>query len=57
LKQAEKLDTSNGDLTEVRKLNLVVFFAFAFGCVCIGLVLLDHEHCEPEGAGHDAHGH
>ena len=37
---------------ELRVLSLA---AFAVGCIAIGLVLLDHEHCS--AGGHDDHGH
>jgi len=36
-------------------LRLIGFFFFALGCVAIGLVLMDHEHCVPAGGG--GHGH
>lgn len=35
------------------KLRFGAILAFVLGCVAIGLVLLDHEHCIP--AGSDAH--
>ena len=36
---------------------LLAFLSFIIGAVLIGLILLDHEHCIPEGAeGHGGHG-
>ena len=39
------------------KLRVLSLLAFVVGAAGIGLVLLDHEHCAAEGAGHDGHGH
>ena len=42
---------------------LCAFLSFAVGAVCIGLILIGHEHCVPEGSshdhgsGHDGHAH
>jgi zinc transporter ZupT len=37
---------------------VVHFLIFFFGALCIGLVLLDHEHCGPPGVDpHAGHGH
>jgi len=36
---------------------VLAIFMFVFGAVCIGLVLLDHQHCSAAGGGHDGHGH
>ena len=39
------------------KERLLAFLSFIIGAVLIGLILLDHEHCIPEGAeGHGGHG-
>merc|ERR1712216_1005423 len=38
------------------QLRLIGFFAFFVGALAIGLVLLDHKHCEA-GGGHDGHNH
>mmetsp|Transcript_6914 Transcript_6914/g.13425 ORF Transcript_6914/g.13425 Transcript_6914/m.13425 type:complete len:197 (-) Transcript_6914:72-662(-) len=41
-------------------MHLVAFLLFTFGAVAIGLVLLDHKHCEVEGVempGHEGHNH
>jgi len=40
--------------------SLLTLLAFAVGAICVGLVLLNHEHCAPEGAegdGHEGHHH
>ena len=36
-------------------LRLIGFLFFTLGCVAIGLVLMDHEHCAPAGGGGHAH--
>ena len=43
---------------------LLAFVSFGIGAVCIGLILIGHEHCIPEGrdshdhgSGHDGHAH
>ena len=38
------------------QLRLIGFFAFFVGALAIGLVLLDHKHCEA-GGGHEGHNH
>jgi hypothetical protein len=38
-------------------LRIISIAFFTLGCVAIGLVLLDHEHCVAEGSGHEGHNH
>jgi hypothetical protein len=38
-------------------LRLVSFMAFFIGAMAIGLVLIDHKHCEAGGGGHAHGGH
>ena len=52
------------ELAKDTKLRLLALFLFCLGCVGIGLVLLDHEHCVPDSdkdggssGGHDGHAH
>ena len=49
--QSKKIAAS--DFAEIKQHRAVVFVAFLIGTVSIGLILLDHEHCEAD----DAHGH
>lgn len=39
------------------KIRLACLSVFILGAIAIGLVLLDHEHCIPDGAAGDHHGH
>mmetsp|Transcript_82543 Transcript_82543/g.191795 ORF Transcript_82543/g.191795 Transcript_82543/m.191795 type:complete len:465 (+) Transcript_82543:57-1451(+) len=39
------------------KTHLLCTFFFVLGAVLIGLILLDHEHCVPEGGDGHGHGH
>ena len=32
---------------------ICAFLSFAVGAICIGLILIGHEHCIAEGAAHD----
>ena len=52
------------ELAKDTKLRLLALFLFCLGCVGIGLVLLDHDHCVPDSGedggssgGHDDHAH
>lgn len=45
------------ELARSQNLRLIGLFMFIVGAVAIGVVLLDHEHCNPGGGGHgDSHG-
>ena len=45
------------ELAKSMMLRLLSLFLFSLGCVGIGLVLLDHEHCVPGGGDADADPH
>ena len=51
-----------GEAAREHKHTAVVLAAFVLGAVAIGLILIDHEHCDAGHEGHgdeekDAHGH